>query len=178
MNDQDILLELKNVSYDLYNLEAENVQILDNINLIIKKNQFLGVTGRSSTGKSTLLKIIGGLIKPSSGELIYGKQNLLSTIVFEDFALFPWLNIFENINLGLQSLHLSTAQIKEKVEEMMEMMNLIHFYKLYPKEVSAGIKQKTSFARALIAEPDLLLIDEPFACLDFFTAQSLKKRFT
>ena len=169
-----ILLELQDIKYDIRNLTGNKITILENLNLKIYKNQILGIVGKSGCGKSTLLKIIAGLISPSQGLIKYYKDEPPKiTMVFEDFALFPWLNVEENIALGIKYDFVSEKESSIRSKEIIDLIGLEGYETAYPKELSAGMKQRVSFARALISEPDILLMDVPFASLDALTAETL-----
>lgn len=168
------LLELKNICYSLKTDSGEKRQILKDINLTLHKNDFIGITGKSGSGKTTLLKIISGLLKQTKGKISYFDKPPKVTVVFEDASLFPWLNVQENIQLGLRSSYLSEKDENNKVEEVIDLIGLGDYAKSYPKELSAGMKQRVNFARALASEPDILLMDDPFVSLDILTAESLK----
>jgi NitT/TauT family transport system ATP-binding protein len=168
------LLELKDIKYDLLNLTGDKIAILEKLNLKIQNNKILGIVGKSGCGKSTLLKIIAGLISPSGGSVkYYSAEPPKISIVFEDFALFPWLNVEENIALGLKSEFVSEKESTIRVKEIIDLTGLEGYEAAYPKELSAGMKQRVSFARALISEPDILLMDAPFASLDTLTTETL-----
>ncbi len=169
-----VLLELKNIGYDIYNLTGNKITILNDFNLKIYNKKILGIVGKSGCGKSTLLKIISGLVSPSRGAIKYHTPEPPKiTMVFEDFALFPWLNVEENIALGMKSEYASEAESTMRVKEIISLIDLEGYEDYYPKELSLGMKQRVSFARALISEPDILLLDAPFASLDAFSAETL-----
>lgn len=174
------ILELKKINYRVTNLLGTNeVNALEDVSGYIYEGQITGIIGKSGAGKSCLLKIISGLLEQSSGEVIFTDKKYASktSMVFQDFALFPWLNIQENIELGLRSTNQTEDDIAEKAKEMIELVGLDGFGDSYPKELSGGMKQRVAFARALISEPDLLLLDEPFASLDILTAEALRSDF-
>jgi len=168
------LLELRNISYNLKTDSGDTKQILKDINLTLYKNDFVGITGKSGSGKTTLLKIIAGLLTQTKGRILHFGHDPKITVVFEDASLFPWLDVQENIRLGLRSSHLSEKDENNKVEEVIDLIGLGDYTKSYPKELSAGMKQRVNFARALASEPDILLMDDPFVSLDILTAESLK----
>lgn len=176
------ILELQNISYKVLNLLGTNeINILENVNGIFYENQITGIIGKSGAGKSCLLKIIAGLLKQTSGKIKFNLtgpfSQIKTSLVFQDFALFPWLNVQENIALGLRSFSLSEKEIDERSMEMIELVGLEGFENSYPKELAGGMKQRVSFARAVVSEPDILLMDEPFASLDILTAESLRSDF-
>jgi NitT/TauT family transport system ATP-binding protein len=141
--------------------------------------QALGLLRRSGSGKSTLLRIIAGLIAPSSGdakcrgETIIGPPNGVS-MVFQSFALFPWLTVLQNVELGLEALGIDSTERRTRALAAIDLIGLDGFESAYPKELSGGMRQRVGFARALVVHPDLLLMDEPFSALDVLTAETLR----
>ena len=139
----------------------------------------MSIIGQSGTGKSTLLRSIAGLLQPTKGEITFENKILTEpdaniSMVFQHFALFPWLTVEKNISFGLENREeLSREQIKKRVGNLIEMIGLEGFEKAYPRELSGGMKQRVGFARALAIEPSLLLLDEPFSALDIITASQL-----
>ena len=139
----------------------------------------MGLLGRSGSGKSTLLRIIAGLVTPSSGdakcrgETIAGPPNGVS-MVFQSFALFPWLTVLQNVELGLEALGVDSAERRKRALAAIDLIGLDGFESAYPKELSGGMRQRVGFARALVVHPDLLLMDEPFSALDVLTAETLR----
>jgi len=168
------LLELKNISYSFESDSGKKKEILKKINFRLYENDFIGITGQSGAGKTTLLKIIAGLIKPTKGYLNISQELPKISVVFEDASLFPWLDVEENIKLGLRSSYLSEKEEDTKVEEVIDLIGLAEHIKSYPKALSAGMKQRVNFARALVSQPDILLMDDPFVSLDVLTAESLR----
>ncbi|MCX9074866.1 MAG: ABC transporter ATP-binding protein [Candidatus Methanoperedens sp.] len=170
-----MLVEIRNVS-KTYESEATKIQVLDSINFSVEDNDFVCIVGPSGCGKSTLLRIIVGLEKPTSGEVIFkGKNsNPKVAMVFQNFALFPWLSVKENIELVLESLHQQEKEREAIACKYIKAVGLDGFERAYPGELSGGMKQRVGFARALAVEPVLLCMDEPFSSLDALTAQNLK----
>ena len=163
------ILELKNL-----NKSYGEQKVLDNLSLNIKKNEFLTLLGPSGCGKTTTLKIIAGFENADSGELIF-KNNDISTLppykrkvntVFQKYALFPHMNIFDNIAFGLKLKKLPKDEIKNKVEEMLSLVALKGFEKRSVDSLSGGQQQRVAIARALINKPEILLLDEPLGALD------------
>lgn len=170
-----MLLALENIGYKLHNVSGNEIAILEDINLQIHKNQITGIVGKSGAGKSILLKIIAGLLEPNSGNIVKANNSSQKiTIVFEDASLFPWLNVLENIELGLKTSQIPEHESYIRINEILDLIGLTGYEHSYPKELSAGMKQRVNFARALVSEPDILLMDEPFASLDMLTAKSLR----
>lgn len=168
------LIELKNICYSLESASGKKKKILHNISFPVEKGEFIGITGKSGAGKTTLLKIIAGLTSPSKGRIVHFGKSPKITIVFEDSCLFPWLTVTENIQLGLQSNYLSAKEAQNKIEQVIDLIGLAEYADSYPKELSAGMKQRVNFARAIVSEPDILLMDDPFVSLDILTANSLR----
>lgn len=151
-----------------------NIKVLENINLKIEQGEFISLLGFSGCGKTTLLNLIAGLEQVDSGEVFFDDIDITSlpsnkrnaTIVYQDFLLFPHMNVFENIAFGLKVRKISKLEIKNMVEEMLEVIGLMDKKECYPSELSGGQKQRVAIARALIVKPNILLLDEPFSGLD------------
>lgn len=152
---------------------------VENVTLDIRQGEFVSIVGPSGCGKSTLLDLIAGLTKPSSGQiLLSGKQitqpGLDRGIVFQQYALYPWLNALENIEFGLEAKGVAKKERREKAEYYLKLVGLSGFEKHYPNELSGGMKQRVAIARSLAYEPEILLMDEPFAALDAQTRETLQ----
>lgn len=174
-----IKLQLKNVSKSYRHGSHENI-VLKNINLEVKEGRFISIVGPSGCGKTTLLKIIEGLIFPDSGEvLIDGKiSNAPSRkkgLVFQDLALFPWLTAKENVRFALESLSFSKQEIGKLSKNYLELVGLKGFENHYMSQLSGGMQQRVALARVLAYNPEILLMDEPFASLDAITRGQLQK---
>ncbi|WP_242222269.1 nitrate/sulfonate/bicarbonate ABC transporter ATP-binding protein [Bacillus cereus group sp. BfR-BA-01380] len=173
------LIKVQDVT-KLYEKEkSQNKIVLENITLEIQEGEFVSILGPSGSGKSTLLRIIAGLVPASKGIVQYNGQKIEGinpgcSMVFQSFALFPWLTVEENIELGLETFSLSINEKKEKVNQILKMIGLEGFENAYPKELSGGMRQRVGIGRALVMEPDILLMDEPFSALDVLTAENLK----
>lgn len=156
------------VSYDGKN------NILENLNLSVKKGELVSLLGPSGCGKTTTLRVVAGFIQPSKGEFLLGDEEYTNIpihnrnfgLVFQSYALFPHLNVFENVAFGLKMKKMSKKEIEKKVEKMLEVVDMTSFSKRYPKELSGGQRQRVAIARALVIEPKLLLLDEPLSNLD------------
>ncbi|VVB91704.1 Trehalose/maltose import ATP-binding protein MalK [uncultured archaeon] len=173
-----MLVEIRNVS-KTYETDGTRIPVLENINFTVEDNDFICIVGPSGCGKSTLLRIIIGLEKPASGEVLFkGKviapDNPKVAMVFQNFALFPWLTVRENIELVLESKVLHEKEREGMACKYIKAVGLDGFERVYPRELSGGMKQRVGFARALAVEPVLLCMDEPFSSLDALTAQNLK----
>lgn len=176
------LLELEHVSLT-FNLGGERLTVLDDVSFRAgnaARDEFLAVTSQSGSGKSCLLRVIAGLYKPTSGSVrIHGTlvngPSEKTFMVFQNYALIPWKNVFENIDLALASrTGLSAEQRKKKALDAVVDAGLGGFEKAYPGELSGGMKQRVGIARALALEPEILLMDEPFSALDGLTAEHLR----
>ncbi|KIL41341.1 nitrate ABC transporter ATP-binding protein [Gordoniibacillus kamchatkensis] len=174
------LLELKQIS-KRYDLPSQaNVSILEDIHINVKEGELVSILGPSGSGKSTLLRIIAGLVSPSQGSVVYNGKPIVGTnpgvgMVFQSFALFPWLTVLENVKLGLENRPLREEEKLRKALSVIDMIGLDGFEGAYPKELSGGMRQRVGIGRALVMEPDILLMDEPFSALDVLTAENLKR---
>ncbi len=176
------LIEIKNISKYFIN-NNQQINVLSNINLSIKKGEFLVILGVSGAGKSTFLRCIGGFETPTSGEILINgthitKPSPIATMVFQSFdQLFPWKTVFENIiyPLKINSQHISLKEQTEIVNNYIDLVKLNNFKNYYPHQLSGGMKQRVAIARALAQKPSVILMDEPFASLDADTRSSLGK---
>lgn len=176
------ILELRSVTKEYSSSRGTRaISILKDINISINKNEFISIVGPSGSGKSTLLRIIMGLEAPTSGKVLFkgepigGKVNPFMAMVFQSFGLFPWLTVLENVEFGLESLHISKEQRREKSLRIIQEVGLDGFEDAYPRELSGGMKQRVGIARALVIDPEILLMDEPFSALDPLTAEALRE---
>jgi NitT/TauT family transport system ATP-binding protein len=181
MNDTR-LLEVEEVGKTFPKADGEDLLVLEGVNLKMDPGQIVGLLGRSGSGKSTLLRLIAGLSEPSTGHLNYlGKpidgpaQGI--AMVFQSFALFPWLTVFENVALGLEAQHMPAPDIRKRALAAIDLIGLDGFESAYPRELSGGMRQRVGFARALVVHPNILLMDEPFSALDVLTAETLRTDF-
>src|SRR5215468_4736850 len=176
---QSKLIDIHGVSRSFPKGSGEDLLVLEKVDLTILAGEIVGLLGRSGSGKSTLLRIIAGLIAPSSGdarcrgEAIQGPPNGVA-MVFQSFALFPWLTVLQNVELGLEALGVDAAERRKRALAAIDLIGLDGFESAYPKELSGGMRQRVGFARALVVHPDLLLMDEPFSALDVLTAETLR----
>jgi NitT/TauT family transport system ATP-binding protein len=173
------LIVLKNVSKSYQQPNGQQIVILENINLELCPGEIVALLGPSGSGKSTLMRIVAGLIPPSQGEVIYHNRPLVGlnpgvAIVFQSFALYPWLTVLENVELGLKAKGEAPDSRRQKALRMIDIIGLDGFENAYPKELSGGMRQRVGFARALAVEPELLCMDEPFSALDVLTAENLR----
>ncbi|MEC3980487.1 ABC transporter ATP-binding protein [Amycolatopsis sp. H20-H5] len=177
--DNTILVEVDAVSKSFTGAAGDELRVLDGIKLDLRSGEIVALLGRSGSGKSTLLRTIAGLIGPTSGTVRYrGKElngaNPGTAMVFQSFALMPWLSVQDNVELGLAARGVPTAERRERALKAIDLIGLDGFESAYPRELSGGMRQRVGFARALVLEPDLLLMDEPFSALDVLTAENLR----
>lgn len=181
----EILLDARNIKkiYEAEGKQSRGVRptvVLEDITVRIACGEFVAMLGPSGSGKSTLLRILAGLLRPTEGQVLfkgvpqYGPNPHLS-IVFQSFALFPWLTVLQNVELGLEAQELTRTQRLKKALAAIDTIGLDGFEDAYPKELSGGMRQRVGFARALVVEPELLFMDEPFSALDVLTAANLRK---
>jgi len=174
------IIEVQQVSKDFQGTGGTRIQVLSDIDLRVHKGDFVAILGPSGSGKSTLLRIIAGLVPPSAGRVLYRGNPFSGTnpgvsMVFQSFALFPWLTVQENVELGLIHAPLRKDERRAKAVAVIDMIGLDGFEGAYPKELSGGMRQRVGLGRALVMEPDILLMDEPFSALDVLTAENLKR---
>jgi NitT/TauT family transport system ATP-binding protein len=153
--------------------------VLKDVSVTIHAGEVVALLGRSGSGKSTLLRMLAGLIPPSDGAVKHGDQVVIGAnphvaMVFQSFALLPWATVQENVELGLKACGVPQAAREEQAFKAIDMVGLGGFESAYPKELSGGMQQRVGFARALVMEPDVLFMDEPFSALDVFTAENLR----
>ncbi|CAN1212709.1 nitrate/sulfonate/bicarbonate ABC transporter ATP-binding protein [Tumidithrix helvetica PCC 7403] len=158
---------------------GQTITIIENINLELRTEQIIAILGPSGSGKSTLMRMIAGLVPPTSGNVLYYDRPLTGlnpgvAIVFQNFALYPWLTVLENVELGLKAKGEAKESREKKALKMIDVIGLDGFENAYPKELSGGMRQRVGFARALAVEPELLCMDEPFSALDVLTAENLR----
>ncbi|WP_455715535.1 ABC transporter ATP-binding protein [Anaerosporobacter sp.] len=153
-----------------YSVENENLKVLDQINLNIPSNKITVIVGRSGCGKTTLLRLVAGLENYDSGEI--RDANLKrKAYVFQEDRLMPWLTVRKNITFGIKKNEIN----QEKIDTIIETVGLSRFKSAYPKQLSGGMKQRVSIARAIAYEPDFILMDEPFSALDHFTREQMQE---
>jgi len=153
--------------------------VLDRVSVSVREGEVVALLGRSGSGKSTLLRVMGGLIPPSSGSVVSSGKPLAGAngdvaMVFQSFALLPWLTVIENVELGLEARGVGRTERTKRALKAIDLVGLDGFESAYPKELSGGMKQRVGFARALVIEPKVLFMDEPFSALDVLTAENLR----
>jgi NitT/TauT family transport system ATP-binding protein len=164
-------IQVKNVQKKFLRKDKRFLKVLDNISLNVNKGEFAVLLGPSGCGKSTLLRIVAGLDKPDSGEVLVDGKSVLGPdrsrgMVFQSYTSFPWLTVFENIAYGLKLIQQKNPDQNQIVKKYIQLVGLEGFEKHYPSQLSGGMKQRVALARTLAVDPDILLLDEPFGALD------------
>jgi NitT/TauT family transport system ATP-binding protein len=173
------IIEIKHVCKAFRQNEQQQLLVLDDVNFDIHEGEIVALLGKSGSGKSTLLRILAGLSDATKGTVMYAGQQVTSPVrglsmVFQHFALMPWLTVLENVELGLAALGMARNKRRERALQSIDTVGLDGFESAYPKELSGGMCQRVGLARALVVEPDVLLMDEPFSALDILTAENLR----
>src|SRR5215472_3644389 len=176
------LLDIHGLRHTFPKADGGDLLVLDGIELEVAQGQIVGLLGRTGSGKSTLLRLIAGLAQPSDGTVTYLGQPVNGpapgiAMVFQGFALFPWLTVLENVQLGLEALGLPEPEIRKRALAAIDLIGLDGYESAYPRELSGGMRQRVGFARALVVHPNILLMDEPFSALDVLTAETLRTDF-
>jgi len=176
------LLEIDRVRQAFRKAGGGELLVLDDVNLILREGEIVGLLGRSGSGKSTLLRVIAGLARPIAGKVEYQGSSVEGcapgiAMVFQSFALFPWLTVLENVQLGLEALGIPGDEVRPRALAAIDLIGLDGFESAYPRELSGGMRQRVGFARALVVNPNILLMDEPFSALDVLTAETLRTDF-
>ncbi len=176
------LLDIHALRQTFPRADGGELLVLDGIDLQLTQGQIVGLLGRTGSGKSTLLRSIAGLMPPAAGSITYLGQPVVApapgiAMVFQSFALFPWLTVLENVQLGLEALGLPEAEIRKRALAGIDLIGLDGYESAYPRELSGGMRQRVGFARALVVHPNILLMDEPFSALDVLTAETLRTDF-
>ncbi|HQT76207.1 MAG TPA: nitrate/sulfonate/bicarbonate ABC transporter ATP-binding protein [Rhodopila sp.] len=174
-----ILVDVKGCRQAYHKEANADLVVLDDVNLTLHEGEIVALLGRSGSGKSTLLRIVSGLLKPTAGTVTWRGRTVTGpadgvAMVFQSFALFPWLSVQENVELGLEARGVPRSERERRAETAIDMIGLGGFENAYPKELSGGMRQRVGLARALVVHPDLLLMDEPFSALDVLTAETLR----
>jgi NitT/TauT family transport system ATP-binding protein len=176
------LLDVHSVCKSFRKPDGDQLVVLEEVNLTLRPGEIVGLLGRSGSGKSTLLRSIAGLDAPTSGVVSYLGQPVAGpargiAMVFQSFALFPWLTVLENVQLGLEALGVPEPEMRKRSLQAIDLIGLDGFESAYPRELSGGMRQRVGFARALVVHPNILLMDEPFSALDVLTAETLRSDF-
>jgi NitT/TauT family transport system ATP-binding protein len=162
--------------------DGSELLVLDNVTMRVHEREIVGLLGRSGSGKSSLLRVIAGLNRPTGGQVLFKGRPVDGpmpgvAMVFQSFALFPWLTVLDNVELGLEARGVPQQEMRRRALAAIDLIGLDGFESAYPKELSGGMRQRVGFARALVVEPDILLLDEPFSGLDVLTAETLRTDF-
>ncbi|MFN3076031.1 MAG: nitrate/sulfonate/bicarbonate ABC transporter ATP-binding protein [Alphaproteobacteria bacterium] len=173
------LLDLKDVRKSFRTPDRKERTVLEGVNFQLAEGEIVALLGKSGSGKSTLLRIMAGLTRATGGNVLYRGQPITGpargiSMVFQSFALFPWLTVEENVGLGLEALGVAKGERHDRVNEAIELIGLGGFEGAYPKELSGGMRQRVGIARALVMRPDVMLLDEPFSALDVLTSETLR----
>ena len=173
------LVEVAQVRQVYHKRDSSDLVVLDDVSLTIREGEIVGLLGRSGSGKSTLLRIISGLLPATAGRVRWRGRPIAGpcegiAMVFQSFALFPWLTVLENVELGLEAIGVPPVERRRRAISAIDLIGLDGFESAYPKELSGGMRQRVGFARALVVHPHLLLMDEPFSALDVLTAETLR----
>jgi NitT/TauT family transport system ATP-binding protein len=178
-NDRQTLIEVIDVQKSFKKGERQELQVLQDVNFRMNEGEIVAILGKSGSGKSTLLRIIAGLVAPTAGKVMYRGKSVYGPVrgismVFQSFALLPWLTVLQNVELGLEALGIGSEERRERALKAIDTIGLDGFESAFPKELSGGMRQRVGFARALVVNPDVLLMDEPFSALDVLTGDNLK----
>lgn len=177
-----LLLQAKSVCQAFPKPGGGELVVLQDVDLILRESEIVSLLGRSGSGKSTLLRIVSGLIRPTSGGVLVNGQPVTGAVrgvamVFQSFALFPWLTVLENVEFGLEALGVPEVQMRRRALAAIDLIGLDGYESAYPKGISGGMRQRVGFARAIVVHPNILLMDEPFSALDVLTAETLRTDF-
>src|SRR5580704_1805511 len=173
------IIAIENLSKSFKKAAVQDLLVLEDVHFKLQEGEIVALLGKSGSGKSTLLRIIAGLVAPSNGTVTYRGKPVTRPVagiamVFQSFALMPWLTVLENVELGLEAQGVSRDERRHRAIEAIDIIGLDGFESAFPKELSGGMRQRVGFARALVINPDVLLMDEPFSALDVLTAENLK----
>jgi NitT/TauT family transport system ATP-binding protein len=174
-----ILVQVEGVRHVYRHGDAGELLVLDDVNLTLKDNEIVALLGRSGCGKSTLMRIVAGLMPPTSGTVTIAGERVTGpasqvAMVFQSFALFPWLTVLENVEIGLEAQGIAPEPRKKRALAAIDLIGLDGYESAYTKELSGGMRQRVGLARALVVTPKVLLMDEPFSALDVLTAETLR----
>ena len=174
-----VIVQAESVTKTFTTPDGHALPVLEGVSFTLSEGEIVALLGKSGSGKSTLLRCVAGLIPPSSGSVSYRGTPLTGanpgvSMVFQTFALLPWLTVQQNVELGLEARGVAGAERAERALRAIDLIGLDGFESAYPKELSGGMRQRVGFARAIVTEPDALLMDEPFSALDVLTAENLR----
>ena len=173
------IIEVKGLRHLYSKGSTPGLSVLEGVDMTLREGEIVGLLGRSGSGKSTLLRTIAGLIQPTDGSINFGGAPISGcsegvAMVFQSFALFPWLTVLENVEIGLEARAVPAAERRKRAIAAIDLIGLDGFENAYPKELSGGMRQRVGLARALVVHPQVLLMDEPFSALDVLTAETLR----
>ena len=173
------MLELKKLSFS-YIHNGKKISALQDIDFSIEKGDFVSIVGSSGAGKTTLLKLIAGLLQPTQGEILFNDKKITAPsrdrgLVFQQFSLFPWLTVKENVAFGLKLKNYFDKDWKEKTNQILTDFGLVNFAESYPKNLSGGMQQRVAIARTMVINPEIILMDEPFGSLDAQTRSKMQE---
>src|ERR1700677_1553008 len=173
------LLEVRGCRQAYHKEASAELVVLEDVNLTLREGEIVALLGRSGSGKSTLLRIVSGLLRPSSGAVLWRGSGVAGpaegiAMVFQSFALFPWLTVQENVELGLEARGVARVEREKRADDALDLIGLGGVASASPEGLSGGMRQRVGLARALVVYPDLLLMDEPFSALDVLTAETLR----
>jgi NitT/TauT family transport system ATP-binding protein len=176
------ILAVKAANKSFRRPNGEPLVVLESVDLTLKEGELVGLLGRSGSGKSTLLRLIAGLSQPNGGSIEYLGRPVAGpppgvAMVFQSFALFPWLTVLENVEIGLEAMGVAQAEMRSRALAAIDMIGLDGYESAFPRELSGGMRQRVGFARAVVTHPNILLMDEPFSALDVLTAETLRTDF-
>src|SRR5216683_2624618 len=179
MPDDSRLISAEKVCKTYQTAETPGRLVLDHVDFALREGEIVAILGKSGSGKSTFLRVLAGLTPPSAGHVAYRGQRVDGpahgiAMVFQTFALFPWLTVLGNVELGLEAQGVPRTERRRRALQAIDLIGLDGFESAYPKELSGGMRQRVGFARALVVNPDVLLLDEPFSALDVLTAETLR----
>jgi NitT/TauT family transport system ATP-binding protein len=175
----DPLVQVSDVKHYYKRGASSTLLVLDDVDMTLRDNEIVALLGRSGSGKSTLLRIISGLLTATEGTVTFDGKPITGpadglAMVFQSFALFPWLTVLENVELGLEAKGVDREERRKRALAAIDLIGLDGFESAYPKELSGGMRQRVGLARALVVQPKVLLMDEPFSALDVLTAETLR----
>ncbi len=173
------IVSLKGVGKSFSSADGAPRTVLDDVDFTLREREIVALLGQSGSGKSTLLRIMAGLVMADRGEVLYRGQPLYGpargiSMVFQSFALFPWLTVQQNVEIGLEARGVPAAELEKRAEKVIDMIGLSGFEGALPRELSGGMRQRVGIARALVVDPDVLLMDEAFSALDVLTGERLR----
>ncbi|MHB8565843.1 MAG: ABC transporter ATP-binding protein [Nitrososphaerales archaeon] len=179
---EKLVVEGINKSYSASSGGNTQIQVLKDISFSVKEGEIVSIIGPTGCGKTTLLRIIDGIIKPDSGNVLINGENVKNfknpscAVVFQNFNLFPWRSAIKNIEFGLEAKSMPPEERRKKANAMIELVGLKGYEKFHPHELSGGMQQRVGLARALAIDPEVILFDEPFSAVDLLLRESLQEQ--